>query len=762
MSGSTSKVFCVGLFCCLAAEVPALEGQRPTDPFIPSRSDAPRQDIIMERIVVTSAQDKVTETAGTTHFIDAEAMEKGASTDINRILRQIPGLNIVEEEGYGIRPNIGIRGSGTDRNSKITVMEDGVLIAPAPYAAPSAYYFPRTPRITGIEVAKGPSAIKYGPQTTAGAINLFSTPIPDDEQGGIGGRLNLFAGKFGTTRTHGVLGGYIPTGTAFDVGLMLETLQEQSDGFKKLDSGGDTGYNIEDYVGKFSLRSTAGAQYNQSLEFKAQRSNEVSDETYLGLTLDDFRASPRRRYRGSQADQMNVDHETYQLTHYIDFGNRVDLTTMAYTTATKRSWYKLNDVLDGGSLRSISSVLNDPTTFATAYQTLVGANGFVSADDALRVRDNHREYKSSGVQSVIGLGFDIGTATHDLEASFRFHKDEEDRFQHDDLYRMENGTMVLTSQGAPGSQDNRVNEAEAWAFFMRDTIDWQLWTIVPGVRYETIKLEQNRYSKSDPQRAATASVAKDSVNIWLPGLGAIYHLTDQWQLVAGVHRGFSSPSPGSNANPEKSWNYEAGVRFAGRDTRFEATTFYNDFSNLVGTCTASTGGNCVIGDQFDGGKARAYGLESVVGYDIGQHLAWGISVPLSAVYTYTQAEFRTSFSSSFSEWKDVTAGDELPYVPEHQLTLNVGLERNNWRMLVTMNYVDEARSQAGSGQIPQSQSVDRRTLFDVSGEYDVTSNIRLFASVQNLTDDIYNAGFRPAGARPGMPRTVMAGVKLDF
>ncbi len=762
MSASTPRRFCVGLLCCLAAQALALEGQRPVDPLTSERDAAQQQGVIIERIVVTSAQDKIAETAGTTHFIDAEAIGKGASTDINRILRQIPGLNIVEEEGYGIRPNIGIRGSGTDRNSKITVMEDGVLIAPAPYAAPSAYYFPRTPRIAAIEVTKGPSAIKYGPQTTAGAINLFSTPIPDDSLGEVGGKLHVFTGDDNTIRTHGVIGGYLPASTSFDVGLMLETLQERSDGFKKLESGGDTGYDIEDYVGKFALRSTATARYDQSLEFKVQRSNEVSDETYLGLTLDDFRASPRRRYRGSQVDQMNVDHDGYQLTHHIDFGNRVDLTTMVYTTKTKRSWYKLNDVLDGGSRHSISSVLNDPFAFASAYQTLVGASGFVSADDALRVRDNNREYESRGVQSVIGVGFDMGAATHDVEASFRFHKDEEDRFQHDDLYRMENGTMVLTAQGAPGSQDNRINEAEAWAFFLRDTIDWQRWTFVPGVRYETIKLKQKRYSKSDPQRTAVISAASDSVDVWLPGLGAIYHLTDRWQLVAGVHRGFSSPSPGSDADPEKSWNYEAGVRFAGRDARFEATGFYNDFSNLVGTCTASTGGNCVIGDQFDGGKARAYGLESVVGYDIGQHMDWGVSVPLSAVYTYTQAEFRSSFSSSFSEWKDVSAGDELPYVPEHQLTLNVGLERNNWRMLLTMNYVDEARSQAGSGQIPQSQSVDRRTLFDVSGEYDVTSNISLYASVQNLTDDVYNTGFRPSGARPGMPRTVLAGVKLDF
>ncbi|MFN2308410.1 MAG: TonB-dependent receptor family protein [Gammaproteobacteria bacterium] len=720
-----------------------------------------RSDTTLGRVLVTAGPEQAAETAGSVQVIDAEALDKSGYADVNRVLRQVPGVNIVEEEGYGIRPNIGIRGSGTDRNSKITVMEDGVLIAPAPYAGPAAYYFPRLPRMSAVEVAKGPAAIKYGPRTVAGAINLSSTPIPEPDDGNLGGKLDLFAGEFGTTRAHGVVGGYAPTGKGFDVGFMLETLQEKSDGFKKLDSGGTTGYDIEDYVAKLALRSAADAPLRQALEFKFQNSEEVSDETYLGLTLADFNADPYRRYRGSQVDQMNVDHETYQLTHRIDFGNRVDLTTIAYATETRRNWYKLNDVLDG-SLRSISAVLNDPAGYATAYQTLVGAEGFVSADNALRVRANNRAYEARGIQTVLGVGFDAGATTHQIEASVRFHQDEEDRFQHQDLYRMDNGRMVLTTAGAPGSQDNRIGEADAWAVFVRDTIDWDRWTLVPGLRYETIDLKQTRYGSADPSRSAPTSVASHTVDVWMPGLGALYHLDDHWKLLAGLHRGFSSPAPGSNADPEKSWNYEAGVRFSAPTTRFEAIGFFNDYSNLVGTCTASTGGACAIGDQFDGGEARVYGLEVLAGYDAGRRLGWGISVPLTAVYTYTQAEFRTSFNSNFGEWGDVTSGEELPYVPEHQLTLSAGLESDNWRTQLSMNYVDQARTQAGSGAIPATQRVDSRTLFDVSGEYDVTSNASVFASVQNLTDQEYNVGFRPAGARPGMPRSFMAGLKLDF
>ena len=110
----------------------------------------------------------------------------------------------------------------------------------------------------------------------------------------------------------------------------------------------------------------------------------------------------------------------------------------------------------------------------------------------------------------------------------------------------------------------------------------------------------------------------------------------------------------------------------------------------------------------------------------------------------------------------MTAGDKLPYVPEHQLTLNLGLEADVWRTNVTMNYVDETRSQAGQGSIPANQKIDARTIFDAGIEYDVMENLTVFGIAENVTDEVYNVAFTPAGARPGLPRTFLGGVKISF
>ena len=121
----------------------------------------------------------VADVPGSAHVIETEELNALHQSDILKVLRTVPGVYLQEEEGFGLRPNIGIRGSGLDRSARIALLEDGVLIAPAPYAAASAYYFPTQRRMAGIEVLKGPAAVAVGPRTTGGALNMISTPIPD-------------------------------------------------------------------------------------------------------------------------------------------------------------------------------------------------------------------------------------------------------------------------------------------------------------------------------------------------------------------------------------------------------------------------------------------------------------------------------------------------------------------------------------------------------------------------------------------------------
>jgi len=733
----------------------------------PSPAPAPNptseDPAILSPIVVVGSRAEARAVGGSATYLDEAALETFAYGDVHRVLRQAPGVVLQEEDGFGLRPNIGIRGSGTDRSARVALMEDGVLIAPAPYAAPAAYYFPRLARMTGVEITKGPGAIKYGPLTTGGAINLTSTPIGGGADEGLAGRISLLGGEFGSVRAHGAMGGWIPAGNDWQVGGQIELLHEQSDGFKQLDNGGPTGFDIDDAVIRLGLRTAPGAGMAQALTLKYQTLTERSDETYLGLTLADFAADPYRRYAGSQVDVMDVDHDTLQLTHSLDITPAVNLTTTAYRHDTTRAWYKLNDVRNaaGTSWVGISTVLANPAAHPVSLGIVRGDPGVVSGAQGLRVRNNNRVYASEGVQSVLTTRFDTGGVRHELELSARYHRDSEDRFQRDDVYRMNNGVMELTTRGVDGTQDNRVGEAEAWAFFARDTIRAGRLTLTPGLRYETIDLKRTNYPTSPPGRAAPTAVIESGFDVWIPGIGATYQLTDSVRLVAGAHRGFANPGPGSNAEPETSWNYELGLRYDG-PVSLEAIAYLNDYDNLLGSCTASTGGGCVIGDQFSGGAVEVRGIEVTASWDAGEAFGRGFGLPLSLVYTLSDGEFGTSFNSAYGPWGVVTSGDELPYLPRHQLTLNAGLEFDRWSLDASVNRVSETRASAGSGPIAAGDRIDARTLVDLAATVELTARASLFASVQNLTDEVYNVGFSPAGARPGAPRLAMAGVRLRF
>jgi Fe(3+) dicitrate transport protein len=539
---------------------------------------------------------------------------------------------------------------------------------------------------------------------------------------------------------------------------MMEGVYEHSSGFKQIDVGGSTGFEIFDTTLRVGLRTV---DRRHSLEFKYQRNRERSDETYLGITLADFAVDPHRRYNASQRDEMRVAHETFQLTHSSELAPGLTLTNIAYRTDTSRAWYKLHDVRNAANTgwTSLSTVLDNPQGNPLQFADLVGAPGFTGRAGALRVRNNNRVYQSTGVQSVVSAGFSTGSISHKLEVSARYHEDSEDRFQQDDRYQIVNGRMVLTTPGAPGSQDNRVGDAKAWAFFIRDTIEAGPLTLVPGLRYETIDLRQTRWAPGDAVRATPTAIAERNLDVFIPGVSAAWRLGEDLRLIAGVHRGFASPAPGSNVNIETSWNYEAGMKFGNQAFRAEVIGFFNDYGNLVGSCTASTGGNCNIGDQFEGGKVDVKGIEMLAGTTFGSIGDNGIAVPVSLVYTLTDARFRSNFVSGYEPWGSVMINDQLPYQPKHQLTLNAGLELERARFNATANWVSSARATAGQGAIAANDRIDARTVIDLSAEFDLFKNLSVFGTVQNVFDETYNAGFSPSGARPGAPRLWLVGLR---
>ena len=729
-----------------------------------SNKIAEQQRITLPTITITEGMTAGSprQLPGSSSYIDKKTLQQGNYSDVTRAVRTVPGVNVQEEEGFGSRPNIGMRGGRVDRSADITLMEDGILIAPAPYSAPAAYYFPRIERMEGIEVRKGSSSIKYGPRTTNGALNLLSSTVPTF----LSGRATVGAGSFGGLKS-GVTLGDSPTN---NVGYVLDAYTSKSDGFKEIDSvGGDTGFVLQDYMGKLRFKTDAAARYYQELEFKAGYTEENSDETYLGLTTADFNQNPNRRYAASQEDMLTARHKQFQLSHYIEPMAGMGVTTTVYRNDFDRNWFRLQSVRAGGSKVGIGAVLNDPTTYSAELDILRGAT---SAANGLQIRSNKREYYAQGIQTAATYRTEIGGYINEMEFGLRYHQDEQDRFQKEDDYQMINGTLFLTTPGALGSESNRVGSADAIAGYALNRIELGRLAVTPGVRYEYIKLKTEDYGKTDPNRTGVAlNKYESTITAVIPGLGIDYALTDQWTALAGIHKGFAPPEPpttaiaAENAKEEESINYELGARYNAKDMQADVIGFLTDYDNLLGTDTFSSGGSGA-NDQFNGGEVRVYGLEASVNYNLGalrgQDAYSTYRYPLRLAYTYTHAEFRNAFRSNFEEWGNVSVGDELPYIPEHQLYASVGVETDKWLVNFGGRFAGKMRTVAGQGDFIDSQSTDQSFTVDANAEYEILPKTRFFVNAVNLLDEQYIAARRPAGVRPGAPQIIFAGFKVNF
>jgi len=688
---------------------------------------------------------------GSAYYISPKDIEKLGYTDINRLLKTVPGVNIYEEDGFGLRPNISLRGTSPERSAKITLMEDGILIAPAPYSASSAYYFPTIARMSSVEVLKGSSQVQYGPFTTGGAINMISTEIPESFHG----KIRASYGSYNSSNLHALVGN-----SNNNFGYVIEYLNYGSKGFKDLLNDLNTGFNKNDFVAKVWVNLAPNHKIKQSIELKYQYSDEKSNETYLGLTDDDFSRNPFSRYTGSAKDLMTNKHNQYVLTHTLDFTKDSRITTNFYLNKFKRNWYKSDYATFNGNRKSNGSIFSDPIANSDYIRFIKGEIDS-DGDDYINVRANNRKYVSQGIQTKFDHHWSSNNVFHDLEIGVRYHYDEEDRFQWIDDYSIVNNEMIITNLGTPGSNANRISSAKALATFISYKLKFNNWTFTPGLRYENIKLYRDNFGSNDSDRTGKdLSSRKNSVSVFIPGIGFNYKFDNRVNIFGGVHKGFSPPGNQPDQKPEESINYELGSRFVFGRISGELVGFYNDYSNLLGSDVAATGGTGSL-DQFNAGEVSIKGLEFLINVDLLKN-SKNYHLPVQFGYTYTDTEFKNSFDSDDSLWGEVNVGDELPYISKHQFNIGLSLEHKKFELNLNGRMNGKFRTQAGSGSIPNNEKVGSNFIIDFTGKYHMYKNLSFTANIINLLDKTYAVSRVPAGLRPGHPFGAYAGLEFKF
>lgn len=404
-------------------------------------------------------------------------------------------------------------------------------------------------------------------------------------------------------------------------------------------------------------------------------------------------------------DKLKTDHRQWVATYLLTFSNKLKITTNAYYNYFHRNWYKLNDVRAGitsKEKRSIADVLVDPETNIRYFDILTGKTD--REEEALLVRANNRTYRSRGVQTRAEYRFNLNEFFFDLEFGLRYHADEEDRFQWDDSYSMKNKKMVLFIEGIHGTNANRVTSANALAGYLLAKLRYDAWTVTAGLRYEDVDLLKKDYTKEDLARSGKVRIeTPNHARVLIPGVGLHYQLMPAASVFFGIHKGFAPPSAELYQKPESSVNMELGTRVAIGNFRAELIGFYNNYSNMLGSDLAASGGAGTL-EQFNVGEARVKGAEFLVQY---QPLPKNCNVrlPLQVSYTYTDTEIRNSFESH--SWGNVVRGDEIPYIFKHALNMQLGIECKWFYANIGARYNSDMRTSPGQGTIAERKSTGK-------------------------------------------------------
>ena len=697
----------------------------------------------IESVTIIGSAEDLRKLPGSGQIVPNEDLLKAMDTDIQKILTAVPGVYMRTEEGYGLRPNISIRGTAIERSGKVTIMEDGVLVAPSPYTSSSAYYFPTTGRIHSVEVLKGPAAVSQGPQTIGGAINLISTPIPNAPSGKFVQEL----GENGMMRTHAYYGG-----TSGNFGALVEVHEHESDGFDSIANvGGDTGFDKSDLMVKAKYESGA-----HSLTLKMVDIDENSNQSYVGLSQASFNANPRVRYGATAYDKMMNDGEQTSLTYVGDF-ETFNVQFTSWQNDYHRDWFKVSDFNNKkahGEQDDINELISDANNGSANAQAILDGKLPVQ----IEYKHNNRYYTNEGYQFSINTTLGI----HDLTLGYRDMEDSESRIQaHEYSDQAADGSLsaLYGYVGLSGS-NNRLRESSATSYYLQDTMDFGKLDVTLGYRSEDYDQRHRRWGEgAGPNLTAVRITSvRDTFatnDHTTSSFGATYDLSDSVTLVAGFHEGMT---PMFGADPEEADNTELGIRYSEGTTSLEAFYFSSEYSNLSAECTLVSGAACNPEESavFSGGAADVEGIEFSGSWVFEGD---GVSYPVALAYTSTDATFNNSSESDY--FGVVAAGDDLPYIPSSSMSLVAGFVSDNG-LSGNMRLIDVGSS-CSIAACGTYNKINAHTIIDLNIRKALTDSMDIYAIIENVSDDADIISRAPSeGARSQKPRTIKVGFSYKF
>lgn len=679
-----------------------------------------QREVLLPRIDVIGGSENLPNIGGTADTLDRKTLENSRVFTVNEALRKVPGVNVRDEEGFGMRPNIGMRGLNPTRSTKITLLEDGIPLAYAPYGDNASYYHPQIDRYARIEVVKGANSLLFGPQTIGGVIN-YITPTPPQN---FGGHVSVAAGNRDYVNAQAQVGGK---------GFLLNATRKQGNGSRD---------NMEHALGDLNLQYVTPLGDKQALTLRANHYTEDSTVTYSGLTQAEF-TRLGARYNPFKNDKFDVERTGLSATHEIDFGAAQLVTNLYYATFDRDWWRQSSNSGDGQCGAGTFVVDGVAATFAN--HRLAGRQ--VNPDtNCNSVQGRLRNYTTWGIEPRLTLKHGLG----ELQAGAKAHFEEQER-------RQVNGTSPTARTGAL-AEDN-LRDTTAYSVFIANRFDFGKVSVTPILRHENIDAERtNRLN---------ATTGSTSLSKTLPGIGATWNPGKTLTVFSSLHKGFAPPrvedligGAGTviEVDAEDSTNFELGLRSQPLEgVSLQAVYFRTDYDNLIAVGSIAGGST-----PLSQGRALFEGLELGVRAELKNGLFGRLAY--TALPTAEQSTpFRRVDTQAVVPGS--AAGNRQPYAPKTTLTAAAGYRIGGFSGELEAQHVGRQFTDFANTVVVaangQTGIIDASTTWNAALNYRFDKALSGFLTVKNLTDKTYVTD-RTRGIQVGQPRLVQAGVKYAF
>lgn len=669
---------------------------------------ASQNEATLATVEIIGDKENLSRMAGAASIVSQQELDTSRPFTVNEVLRKVPGVNVRDEEGFGLRPNIAIRGLNPTRSTKITLLEDGLPLAYAPYGDNASYYHPMIDRYSRIEVLKGANSLMFGPQTIGGVIN-YITPPPRQEQGGslqvAAGNRDFFNGRLS-------LGGD---------GFNLDYVRKQGLGARD-----NTNHELDD----LNLKYAFALDERNAFTLRASYYQEASQVTYAGLTQAEFERLGGQ-YNPFENDRFDIERTGLSATHDFSINDNATLTTSVYYFQFDRDWWRQ------------ASNSQDPQC-GGVFNAARLAGQAVDVNACNSNQGRLRSYDTYGIEPRLTVAHNGG----EFQAGLKAHFEEQDR-------RQINGSSPNARTGM--AVENNQRDTTAYSAFVSNRFDIGQFSITPIARYESIDVE--RLNQLDGSRGDTRITA------FTPGLGVTWNPTPTTTLFSSLHEGFAPPrvedligTAGTltEVDAEKSINFELGVRSQLNDFwALQAAYFRTDFSNLI-----------AVGSIAGGGTPLSQGQALFEGVELNADGKLGSGFLGRVAYTWLPvAEQSEAFRNVATGALVGVQGNRQPYAPEHTLTAAIGYEQGAFRGEVEAQYVGSQFSDFANTVTPsadgQRGEINAYTVWNATLNYQFDKATTGFVSAKNLFDTTYIAD-RTRGIIVGMPRLLQVGVRYNF